>query len=208
MDRANVLPKMAPLPERRPALHARVVAPALVDRSDVPRQVAALREAPRARRAHMATLAAMHGSHVPPEVARLPEARAALRTRVTTLPTVYSGLVTMQIRLCRQQQAALVAHVPQPTVDRRQVAAEIAGSREGVAAVGTRVPPLAQMHRGYMLPGLALLRRHVVACRVNPRFTLCFVGEWRRMARQGWWSGRRRVLSTVRSWCRRRWTRS
>jgi hypothetical protein len=125
----------------------------------------------------MTTLAAMHGSHVLPEVARLPEARAALRARVTTLPTVYSGLVTTQTRLLRHQHAARVAHVPQPTVDRRQVAAEIAGMREGVAAVGTHVPPLAQMYRGYMLPGIASPRRHVSAVETFPRAALRVAAE-------------------------------
>jgi hypothetical protein len=177
MDLANVPPESAPLPERRPARHARVVAPALVDRADVPRQVAARCEAPRAYRAHMTTLAAMHGSHMPPEAARVPEARAALRARVTTLSTVYRRLVTTYIRLLRHQHAALVAHVPQPTVDRRQVLAEAAGSREGVAAVGTHVPPRAQMDRGYMLPGMASCRRHMSAVATFPRAALRVAAE-------------------------------
>ncbi len=119
----------------------------------------------------------MHGGHVPPEVARVPEARAALRARVTTLPTVHHRLVAMQIRLTRQQHAACVANVPQPTVDRRQVLAEVAGLREGVAAVGTHVPPLAKMHRGYMLPGNASCRRHVSAVATFPRAALRVAAE-------------------------------
>jgi hypothetical protein len=125
----------------------------------------------------MTTLAAMHGSHVLPEVARLPEARAALRARVTTLPTVHRRLVHTQMRLRRHQHAALVAHVPQPTVDRRQVLAEVAGFRVGVAAVGTHVPPLAQMHRGYMPPGSASLRRHVAAVATFPRAAMRVAAE-------------------------------
>ncbi len=125
----------------------------------------------------MTTLPAMHGSHVPPEMVRLPEARAALRARVTTLPTVHRGLVHSQIRRMRQQHAALVAHVPQPTVDRRQVLAEVAGCREGVAAVGTHVPPLAQMDRGHMPPGIISRRRHVSAVATFPRAALRVAAE-------------------------------
>ncbi len=125
----------------------------------------------------MATLAAMHGSHVLPEVARLPEARAALRARVTTLPTVHHGLVTTQIRLLCHQHAALVAHVPQPTVDRRQVLAEAAGLREGVAAVGTHVLPFTQMDGGYMLSGIASPRRHVAAVATFPRAVMRVAAE-------------------------------